>query len=327
MFKMLDDFRARLDRVMCKCINKRIILYGYGYSGKFIGWYAEYYHNIKPDYIVTMDWSSNVPYEFELFRESVITFNYKDVQDAVVWLCIPETDEICSMLTRGGYIKNQNYFNFCEIAYEGTGITGNDVNIQFLRWLEEIYLCDFVGMIKTEDFLQKMDGTSPYVCMTQKEIFPILDKCHISHDDAIFDFGCGKGGAMLSFLDYGIKNVGGIEFQDNIYHAMVENFKKLQLERKMQAGEITCLRGDASKLGDELDAYSWFSFFDPFRGEVFEKTIERIVDSLNRNPRKAYIIYMNPYCHNVIENSGKFLLTNSFTIMTRQRVVNVYVTK
>lgn len=327
MLKMLDGFREKLDNVMHKCMDKRIVLYGYGYSGKFVGWYAEYYHSISPDYIITQDMTSNIPYEFELYRESLFDFRYRDVKDAIVWLCVPETEEIRTRLETHGYVENSTYFNFCKIIYEGTGVEGNGSNVQFMRWLEEVYGCDFVTVVPKTEFLQKVEGTHDFIGTTQKEIFPILDRCHIHADDAVFDFGCGKGGAMAAFLDYGIKNIGGVEFQDKLYNIMIQNFKYLGLEQEMKSGRLNCIHGDAGQLTTELDLYNWFYFFDPFEGELFKKSVERIVESLGRNPRKAHIIYINPRCHEAIEDTGKFELTNRFTILTRQRVVNIYVTK
>lgn len=327
MLEILNEFRERLDTVMHKCMDKRIVLYGYGYSGKFIGWYAEYCHSIKPDYIITQDMTSNIPYEFELYRESLFDFDYKDVKDAIVWLCIPETEEIRSCLEKHGYIKNSTYFNFCEIAYAETNISGDENNVQFLRWLEEKYLCDFVTTIPKENFLQMIEDTLAFVGSTQKELFPLLDKCHIDCKDAIFDFGCGKGGAMLSFLDYGFKKVGGIEYQNVIYNVLIKNFENLGLTNEMQSGNIMCINGDATTLEEELNEFNWFYFFDPFEGEVFKRTIENICKSLEKCPRKMHIIYINPRCHEIIENTKKFELTNRFTILTRQRVVNIYVSK
>ena len=327
MFPILDEFRENLDEVMCQCIDKRIVLYGYGYSGKFIGWYAEYYHSIKPDYTVTQDMTSNIPYEFELFRETLFDFDYRDVKNAVVWLCIPETEKIQKRLEKAGYVKNQTYFNFCEIAYKNTDIMGHEANVQFLRWLEEKYGCDFVSVVSKDHFYQEMIGTHGFVGTTQKEVFPLLDKCHISPGDAIFDFGCGKGGAMLSFWDYGFQKVGGVEYQDDLYEIMLQNFKKLNLNSEVKSRQIECIHGDAAKLGKELDEYNWFYYFDPFEGKLFWETVERISESLERNPRKVHIIDINPSCHKAIENTGKFHLTNQFTILTRQRVVNIYVTK
>lgn len=163
--------------------------------------------------------------------------------------------------------------------------------------------------------------------VTPKELFPILDKCHVSNEDSIFDFGCGKGGAMLSFLDYGVKKIGGIEYQDSIYETMIRNFEHLGFSDNLKNGSINCIHGNAASLSYELDEYNYFYYFAPFEGEVFEKTVENICQSIERVPRKVYIIYIFPQCHKMIENTGKFQLTNRFTNMTRQRVVHVYVTK
>lgn len=326
MLKVLDEFRQKLDDIMHRCMDKRIVLYGYGYSGKFIGWYGEYYHSIKPDYIITQDQSSNIPYEFELYRESLFDFGYKDVKDAVVWLSVPETEEIRDRLEAHGYVKNETYYDFCELIYADTGRKGDANNVQFLRWLEELYGCDFVTRVGVEEFESVIDGIHPYVATTPKEIFPILDKCHClpGPEDAIFDFGCGKGAAMVTFLDYGFQKVGGVEYERGIYETLVHNFERLQLLQENNS--IQCICGDASKLKQELDEYNWFYFFDPFEINVFEKVIQNIFDSVKRIPRRVHIINILPRYHQLIIDTGMFVLTNQFDIMSRQRVVDVFVT-
>ncbi len=157
---------------MHRCMDKRIVLYGYGYSEKFIGWYGEYYHSIKPAYFITQDRSSNIPYEFELYRESLVDFGYKDVKDVVVWLCVPETEEICDRLESHGFIINETYYDFYELICGDTGRKGDANNVQFLRWLEEKCGCDYVTRIGVEEFGTVIDGMHPYVVTTPKEYFP-----------------------------------------------------------------------------------------------------------------------------------------------------------
>ena len=60
---------------------------------------------------------------------------------------------------------------------------------------------------------------------------------------------------------------------------------------------------------------------------TFSKVINNICESYNRYPRKIWIINILPKYHEVIEKTGRFVLTNQFEIMTRQRVVNIYVSK
>ena len=172
-----------------------------------------------------------------------------------------------------------------------------------------------------------MEGMHPYVATTPKEIFPILDKCHCrpTEKDAIFDFGCGKGGALVSFLDYGFRRVGGVEYESGIYKTLTDNFGKLGMDGR--TGQIDCIHGDAAQLREELDAYNWFYFFDPFEENIFRHVIDNIEKSVRRKPRQVHIINILPRYHGLITGTGLFVLTNQFDIMSRQRVVSVFVTR
>lgn len=223
MLKVFENFREKLDDIIVKCFGRRVILYGYGYSERFLEWYAEYYHSIKVDFIITDDWSNGVPYNFPLFRDSLFEFNYMDVKDAVVWLAVPGDDVKIQKIEKHGYVKNKTYFNFFEIVYKNyIGMEEREnvifkkkkeglYGVQFMEWLEYMFDCDFVTAISSSNFKEAKNGCHSYRISTQKEIFPILDKCHClpQENDAIFDFGCGKGGAMVAFLDYGFSRVGG----------------------------------------------------------------------------------------------------------------------
>lgn len=328
MLQVLDEFRNKLDDVMHRCMDKRIVIYGYGYSGRFVAWYAEYYHSLKPDYIITEEYSNTIPYELPLFRASLFDFGYKDVKDAVVWLCTAETEEIRDRLAAHGYIKAQTYFDMNEIVYgEGYDRSTADTNVQFMRFLEQKFQCDLVNSISVNASGHMIEGMHGCINLTPKEIFPILDRCHCipNEKDAIFDFGCGKGAAMLSFLDYGFSKVGGAEYADHVYEILVSNFRKMGIDPYGET--VTCIHGDAAKLQKEIDAYNWFYFFDPFEGALFRKVMDNLCESIARKPRKAYIINILPRFHKYIEGTGKFVLTNQFDIMTRQRVVDVFVTK
>lgn len=341
MLHLFDEFRERLDSIMIKAFKKRILLWGYGYTGRFLEWYADYYHSIKMDFIITEDWSKGLPYNFPLFRDSLFDFDYADVEDAVVWLAVLEDESVRKKLEKSGYIKGRTYYNFLEIIYGkdcvcSDRLTGDIFkrrktgtrDVQFMEWLEYQYDCNFVSAIESSEFQDGMEGAHSYRVTTQKEIFPILDKCHCipGKDDAIFDFGCGKGGAMLTFLDYGFQKVGGVEFETQIYEELISNFRKLDIDLDKNKN-ISCMHGDAAAVKTELDDYNWFYYFDPFQESIFRKTIDNICESLKRKPRKVHIININPKYHYVITGSGCFELTNQFCVAMRQKVVDVFVTK
>ena len=75
MLEELKEFRDKLDNLMCSCMDKTIVIYGYGYSGRFVAWYADYYHSIKPRYLITEENSSIITYEYPLFRNSLFEFD------------------------------------------------------------------------------------------------------------------------------------------------------------------------------------------------------------------------------------------------------------
>lgn len=339
MLELLDEFRNTIDEIMLKCMNKRILIYGYeSYTGRFLKWYSNYYHGIDVEWLVSEDMSTGHGYETEIFRPSVLDFGYKDIKNAVIWLAQPITDELANKLDKLGYKEEINYFDFYKAVY-GTDTYAESNpeldshmdafkkkkegrrDIQFLEWLEWKYGCNFILPISKDNFEIVDNHGSRYSCSTQKEIFPILDHCHIhpSDHDAIFDFGCGKGGAMASFLDYGFKKVGGVEYETKIYEIARENFNKLGIKN-----EIELLNGDAQNIREQLDCYNWFYFFFPFDREIFKVVIENVKSSFLRKKRKIHIIYFTAMEYSFIEETGIFRLTNQFTVDSRQRVVGIF---
>lgn len=334
MLHILDDFRHTLDAAMIDAIHKRVVLYGWGYTGRFLKWYAEYYHSIKVDFIISTDMRGSQSYEEEIFRPQFLTFDYQDAHDAILWLAEPLDEHLAAELKAAGYEKGKNLVDFYGLIY-GDDVTwpdneSEDVftrhktgkrDIQFLEWLEWKYGCNFVTAVERSNFTVAKAHGAPYRGATQKEIFPILDHCHVmlTEQDAVFDFGCGKGGALVSFLDYTFVRGGGIEFEPGVYRVLVDNMKKLGLDDKLQL-----IQGDAASLTTELDAYNWFYFFDPFDLTIYSKCIEAICDSAKRKARKVHVIAINPKFYEMIEGTGVLRLTNQFTIATRQKVVNIY---
>ena len=336
--EIFDEFREKLDDIMVKCIGKRIVLYGYGRTGQFLEWYADYYHSIKIDYIITDDWSSgNIPYNFPVFRESLFNFNYKDVDHAVVWLAADNINGVNSkFLEDRGYVEGNTYYDFRKRVYGDNIISEKKSDsifsaksglrdVQFMEYAEYLYDLNFVAAVYSDMFLNSLDSAHSYSITTQKEIFPILDKLHHhpDNDDAIFDFGCGKGGAMLTFLDYGFKRVGGVEYEDGLYDVLVDNYKKMNMIDSEEY-KVEMIHGDASKLECQLDEYIFFYYFDPFEESIFMPTIHHICESYERNPRHITLICINPTYNKQILNTGKFNLTNSFMTNTKQKVCNIY---
>lgn len=333
MLKILDDFRNTLSDIMLRSMHNRVALYGYGgYTGRFIKWYAKYYHNIDVEWLISEDMSIGHGYELEIFRPSVFDFGYKDIKNAVIWLCQPLTQFLEQSMQTWGYEKNVTYFDLYGAIYaddicatlpttdafhqKKTGLR----DIQFIEWLEWKYNCNFLTQVSKENFEFANPHGTRYCCTTQKELFTILDSFHIHPEptDAVFDFGCGKGGALLCFMDYGFRHVGGVEFEQKLCDVAKDNFAVLDI-----AG-VELISGDARNVTESLDKYNLFYFYAPFDNTILETVINNIVDSYHRNKRKIRIIYFTAMRYDAFEKTEIFRLTNQISIDSWQRIVGFF---
>lgn len=338
MLEQLNGLNRILDDVMCKCIHRPVTLYGNGRSGRFIKWYAKYYHNIDIAFYITDLYfpTTNNSYEAELFQKEVFDYNYKNILSTVVWVTEPMDEEMHTFFRDRGYVLGESYFDFYEMIYgsdyiaetvetDATSRKTGKRDIQPLEYLEWKYKCNFLQRLNVEDYVgvdrntDVVKNAAPYVVTASKDVMKILDQCHITHKDALFDYGCGKGAVMIGALMNGFEKVGGVEFGKELFETAKDNVAKLGLENSTEL-----LLGDARKVKLELDKYSVFFFFHPFDRPIAETCYENIFESERRRPRKVIIIDINPQCEQKIIESGSFRLKAQMTINTRQRVVNIY---
>ena len=227
----LKELNRILDDVMCECIHRPVTLYGNGRSGRFIKWYAKYYHNIDIAFYITdlRFPTTNNSYEAELFQREVFDYNYKNILSTVVWVTEPMDEEMHAFFRERGYVLGDTYFDFYGMIYgkdyyseaiatDTTSRKTGKRDIQPLEYLEWKYKCNFLERLSVEDYVGVDNNTdvvknaSSYVVTASKDVMKILDQCHITHKDALFDYGCGKGAVMIGALMNGFEKVGGVEF-------------------------------------------------------------------------------------------------------------------
>ena len=119
MLEQLNGFNRILDDVMCECIHRPVTLYGNGRSGRFIKWYAKYYHNIDIAFYITdlRFPTTNNSYEAELFQREVFDYNYKNILSTVVWVTEPMDEEMHAFFRERGYVLGDTYFDFYGMIY------------------------------------------------------------------------------------------------------------------------------------------------------------------------------------------------------------------
>lgn len=127
----------------------------------------------------------------------------------------------------------------------------------------------------------------------------LMDHFKIGPSDAIIDFGCGKGGILISLSKYPFSRITGVEISPDLADIADKNIRKLGIKN------VTVECCDAAEY-QHLEPYNYFYFFDPFPGVVMQDVLRNIEQSVMDRPRKVTIIYLNPFCHEMIEAQGIF---------------------
>lgn len=118
---------------------------------------------------------------------------------------------------------------------------------------------------------------------------------------AVVDFGSGKGRIMAVAAFYGFENIKGIEFAAAL---SVEAQKNIDLIRpKYPDTNFAIITGNALNYKVERDDDVFF-FFNPFDEKIMLQVVKNILDSLKANPRKVYVVYINPLHKEIFESAG-----------------------
>lgn len=122
--------------------------------------------------------------------------------------------------------------------------------------------------------------------------YPVLERLAnsgiIRKNDVVLDYGCGKGRVDF-FLSYQTKaKTIGIEYDERIYQAALENRKTAVSGAKT---EFVLARAEEYKVPAEVNRYY---FFNPFSVELLRKVMARIIESYYKNPREAFLFFYYP---------------------------------
>jgi SAM-dependent methyltransferase len=155
------------------------------------------------------------------------------------------------------------------------------------------------------DSREESERTHFYSDSGGSELDKVMAAFNLRSDDAIIDFGCGKGGALITLAKYPFSKITGVEISAELVDIARNNLRKLHIDN------VTVVCCDAADF-TELDDYTYVYFFNPFPCIVMKSVIDNIKMSLARNRRKVTIIYLNPDCHDVIVADSPFVKQTEF---------------
>jgi SAM-dependent methyltransferase/uncharacterized membrane protein YphA (DoxX/SURF4 family) len=132
-----------------------------------------------------------------------------------------------------------------------------------------------------------------------------LRHIHPGSDDVLVDFGCGKGRVVCEAARRPFARVIGVEISQRLLDAARENVERSR--PRFKCHDVELVRADATEweIPDDMTvAY----LYHPFAGEVFQRVIDNILQSIQRNPRKVRLVYVGPVLEQEVMATGYFRL-------------------
>ncbi|MEH7484815.1 methyltransferase [Neobacillus drentensis] len=143
----------------------------------------------------------------------------------------------------------------------------------------------------------------------------LFNNYKLTSRDRIVDFGCGKG--RLNFFIHYLFNamVVGVEMNEDFYQEAIENRTSYLKKTDTRNSNIDFYCGLAEEY--QIDPYdNRFYFFNPFSIQIFMKTINNILLSVEKSERNIELILYYPsedYIY-YLENDTSFELKKEITL-------------
>lgn len=307
---MWTEFDEKVKELFEFTNGKKVIIWGYQRSGWFVEHLFKRAHR-QVEYII--DDGTGIMPKVNIQRSLILKRLDKDI--CAVLLAFEYDNGAVEFLENCGYEEGKDYIFVKKLFYGD--IKGRKMS--YYDWLEYKYSTDISAPRTVDKLKQASSDCLQYSTGIDYALVDVLDNFYFKESDSVFDFGCGKGGALALFNRAGVKKLGGVEFDPELYHIAQSNFQKLCLE------DVSLFNNDAALLDEELDKYNYFFMYNPFLGDTFENVINNIEKSYSRCRRKIIFIYSGPYCHDLVVKNQVFKLSKEIYTDYSVRYVYIYI--
>jgi SAM-dependent methyltransferase len=115
--------------------------------------------------------------------------------------------------------------------------------------------------------------------------------CPVEPGDVFLDYGSGKGRVLLAAARKPFARVVGVEISSELCDVARVNLETERDQRRCGAVEVVA--ADVTEW-DVPDDVTVIFMHNPFRGEIFDAAMKRVLASLDRSPRRLRVIYRVP---------------------------------
>jgi SAM-dependent methyltransferase len=139
-----------------------------------------------------------------------------------------------------------------------------------------------------------------------------LNYLGVSDRDVFVEFGCGKGRVVHQAARRPFRRVVGVEISPVLAEVARRGLVARRHQHRCRDVEIVVADVTAFRVPDDLTVGY---FYHPFTGETFESVLRRIIESIDRNPRRVRLIYALP----TEQTRSQILATGRFRLLKEQR--------
>lgn len=132
----------------------------------------------------------------------------------------------------------------------------------------------------------------PYTPVDWLMLRRILARLEISAEDVFVDFGSGKGRAVFLAARYPFKRVIGVELSPELHGIAQTNLRRNS--HRLKCKDVQLVNSDVLDYAIPGDLTVAF-LYNPFRGEIFNSWIDKLLRSVDERPRPVTLIYVNPF--------------------------------
>ena len=115
----------------------------------------------------------------------------------------------------------------------------------------------------------------------------------LTKHDRLVDFGCGKGRVLFYVNQRFQCEVCGIEVDEELYELALDNRAYYNTRFRDSMEKIEILNGKAEEYEIRPED-NVFYFFNPFEINIFEQVIDHIIASVEKHPRRVFVMMYYP---------------------------------
>lgn len=162
---------------------------------------------------------------------------------------------------------------------------------------------DRVHQIRTERLITPKGHTVGedahlYVPLAYGQARRVLRRLQLHRDDVVVDLGCGLGRVVALAARREVSKVVGVEFDMEMATLARQNIRSMRGRRS--PAEIVTM--DAAHAN--LDGVTVVILFNPFGPETMKSVLGNLFTSIERQPRRVRLAYVNPTAEREFEETG-----------------------